>query len=399
MSATRMHIARVIALLSLSGVIMHSGNAETLSQFAERMEQAGPYSAHAEYSVLLPSAPDDIVYSIDLFSVPNHADDPLKTDSYLIEWSLPTPSGESSGFNAYDHGNHYRYRDTRLQEYHYEWDSIPFNLGGGVHRAAQFADLLPDAMAKKLKEMAADTAAYKIVFIPDKKVGDNLYVTIEGSQILNGLTVKEISMTFDAATTRPIKIEYENNPGAISEQTVSVAFSESNEEMPSTFDEPMLLKRHGDIFERFRQSNFKIENLAGEQMPQFSLPTLTGERFTYHRGDKFKSPTIIAVIDPQTGTAAETVATLRDAVASLPMGVDLIFAFVSNDIDGIEAVAGNPSVGETMLTSAKSLARDCGITSFPTMIFVGRDGVISDTQLGFNKALKEIVIQKAINLK
>ena len=130
-------------------------------------------------------------------------------------------------------------------------------------------------------------------------------------------------------------------------------------------------------------------------MPQFSMPTPTGERYTYHRGDGFPRPVVIAVIDPEVASAPATVSAIRNAVNSMPSATDIIWAVKSRHIDTIESLLGyGLKEGETILAGANSIIRDCGITAFPAMIFVGRDGIIKSVHIGANKNLEEIVMQK-----
>lgn len=384
---------RLLTILA-SSLTALTAVAITPADIASRLDSLGSYSAHVTYSVLLPSAPDDIVYDIDLNCAPSQA----ATDSlcnYLIDWTLPTPGGESTGFTAYFDGNLYRYRDQRLQEYHYEWDSIPFQAGGGVHRMAQFVDLLPQSIASAMRLYGSQPDEYRLTCKQGVKVDGRDCTVVEGTREVNGMTATEYRYVFDSATMAPLKIELGNNPGAISEQTVTATYGSPRATAPASWGEEMLVERYPEQFERFRQSNFRAENLPGTPLPSFSLPTVTGERHSYQRGDRLAFPTVIAIIDESTVNAAETVKALRRAVASLPKRVDLILAFTGNHIDDIEEVTGHAQLGETLLMSARPLARDCGATSFPTIIFTGRDGIVTHSHLGFNNSLDEIVIQSA----
>jgi hypothetical protein len=86
---------------------------------------------------------------------------------------------------------------------------------------------------------------------------------------------------------------------------------------------------------------------------------------------------------------------VRSAAARLPFALDVIWAFVDNNIDAIDSIVPSILPGEALLMTARSLARDCGVSAFPTLIFVGRDGIVSDTQLGFNSSLTQLIIEKA----
>ena len=88
-----------------------------LTALADALAATGPYSGQCSYEVLLASLSEPVTYEVKLQSTPAPADT-LSPCDYLIEWSLPTPSGEVSGFSAYFDGSHFRFRDKRLQEYH-----------------------------------------------------------------------------------------------------------------------------------------------------------------------------------------------------------------------------------------------------------------------------------------
>ena len=78
------------------------------------------------------------------------------------------------------------------------------------------------------------------------------------------------------------------------------------------------------------------------------------------------------------------------------MQTDIIFAFVSNDIDAIEALTGAAREGEHILMSARRLARDCGVTATPVIIICDRDAVVKEIINGYNNALTDVVIQKTV---
>lgn len=382
----------------VGGAVISASADSGLDNLIDRLDHLSPYFGEAEYSVTLPSAADDIVYTISLQS---HAapSDTLNSCNYLIEWSLPTPSGLSEGFSAYFDGNHYRYHDGRIQEYHYGWDSIPFITGrGGVQRNAQFVELLPQNIALQLRNIA-DSGIFTYKFSRDTIFNGRKSDVLTATETRDGYTARELLFVFDSDTAEPLKLEFENNPGAISEQTVSVIFIKPSSPDIVMYSEEALIARYPEQFGRFRQCNFRVENLPGTAMPAFSLPTPTGERYTRHKGDTFKAHTLIAVIDPAVSTAAQTVSDIRSAMAKLPFNADMIYAFVSNDINLIDTIIPSIMPGETIVMNARSLARDCGITAYPTIIFVGRDGIIGDIQLGFNNNLSEVVIQKMTLLK
>ncbi|MDE5941288.1 MAG: hypothetical protein K2H14_04175 [Muribaculaceae bacterium] len=360
---------------------------------ADALEQLTPFTADVRFEVAMPMATDDVVYNLRLSSVSEPADT-LAYMRYLINWQLPREETVAEGFLAYFDGHHYRYRDNRLQEYHFLWDSVPFLTGrGGVQRNGQFVDLLPRSIASELRAMLTDST-FAVTFIPDTTVNGQHVALVTATQNAGGFTGRNYRLAVDPATGLPLSVSNEYNPGQVSEQGVEVTYSYGNEESPlPPSSESELIAIYPEAFEKFRESNYRIENLRGLDLPPFSLPTLTSERYTRHKGDPFKAPVILAIIDPEVESAAATVAALRKSVAALPCQTDLIMAFMGSDIDRIESVAGTAAMGETMLISAKSLARDCGTSVYPTILVVGRDGKVENVILGFNNSLTDDVIQ------
>lgn len=363
-------------------------------ELCQRLAADGAYAASASYGVLLPSADDEIVYDINLQSaVPGDTIAPCR---YLISWEVATPSGKSDGFSSYTDGDHFRYSDERLQEYHFDNDPAPFmSPRGGVQDNARFANLLPPYLAEEIARVTTDSA-FTYTFNPDAVYGGNPVVRIDASETVKGYTARELSYIFDAVSGMPLRITIESNPGAVSEQSVTIDYSAPDFIPVDDFSENSLIALYPEVFEKFRSGNFKLENLPGTMMPQFSLPTLGGDRVTHHRGEAFTSPTVIAVIDPEVATAAATVDDIRRGVNALPAAVDIIWAVKSRHHDTVRQLIGNsPREGEKTLLGASSIIRDCGITAFPAMIFVGTDGTIKSVHIGANKNLSEIVMQKA----
>lgn len=360
-----------------------------------KLEGITPFSATARYAVTLPQAEDDVVYTVRLLSEATPADT-LCEARYLIDWELPRPETLSKGFSAYVDGSHYRFNDNKLQEYHFEWDSIPFQVGkGGVQRNPQFAGLLPQLMARELRGMLADST-FTLRFVPDTVVSGRHVATLIGVQKVRGYEGRYFSALFDPDTARPLKISNEFNPGQISEQSVTVEYTYPEEgdgfiTVPDGEEE--LIALYPEVFEKFRRSNYRVENLRGAKLPRFSLPTLTSERYTFDASRGFRAPAVVALLDPSVATVEETVARLRKALATGTADADLIMVFTSGNPDTIEEITGPSRRGEYVLLSGRSLARDSGVTVFPTVLVCGRDGTVTEVILGFNRNLAENVIQ------
>lgn len=365
----------------------------TVEQLARQLENIDSFSASVRYEVALPMATDDVVYDIGLASVCDKSDS-ICGEDYLVRWRLPRAESVAEGFLAYFDGHHYRYRDNRLQEYHFEWDSIPFQTaGGGVQRNGQFVDLLPSSIARELRAMGRDTT-FAMTYSADTVFDGNRVAMVCATQTINGYTARNYNLVADHASGRPLRVWNEYNPGQISEQSVEAVYEyDAPSHDAAGLSEEVLMAMYPEVFEKFRESNYRIENLRGLPMPGFSLPTVTGERYTRHRGEAFRAPSVIAIIDPGVETSAATVKALRGCIDALPMQVDLILAFTGNNIDTIESVAGAARMGESLLMSAKSLARDCGTSVFPTILLVDVAGNVENVVLGFNNNLAQDVIQ------
>ncbi|MDE5811199.1 MAG: hypothetical protein K2H61_02695, partial [Muribaculaceae bacterium] len=362
----------------------------SLTDIAARVDSLTPYSASVDYIVTLPAAADDITYSINIFSLDTAADDPLGTPGYLIEWQLNADSDSGNrnnreinrGFTAYDRGNLYRYANGRLNEYHLPADSTVFTAGGGLHRMVQFAELLPTSIAAQLRQFATDPERYQ-----SEISSSGQRINVKVSEIVKGLTARNIAIAFDAADFQPQSMLIENNPGTIAEQTVSARYNRAATALPAALTEQALAERYPEEFGRRRAATLTVDQLKGEPLPAFSAPTVWGGRYSYERGQALAAPTIIAVLgDCDPDSAAEIVNTLRSvngAVNGTVNGaggaINLIFTLRSNDIDTAEEIVGEARAGEETLISARSMIRDLGIRQFPTLIFVGRDGRVVNT--------------------
>lgn len=378
----------------LAVIIPRSAGAGEIDRVINALANCRDYHAEATVSVQLPQG-DDVNYRINLWSTVSPADT-LAPCSYLIEWELPDRDNLNTGFTSYADGHMFRHSGTRLQEYHFDWDSIPFLTGGahaGVQRQAQFTNLLPQFIAGQLAEITSDNG-WEFTFTPDTMNMGRKAAVIQASLTVNGVVGRKATYIFDPVTFMPRSIETENNPATISEQVLVTRYTDTGSEPFPGIAEADLAERYRDVFDNYRESNFSVETLRGKPLPSFSLPTTTGERYTYQKGDPLRAATVIAMLDLSTASNAETVKALRNAAAMLPQATDLIFAFADTDINGAETATGQILEGEHLLTSARGMARSCGVTSFPTLIIAGRDGIIRDTIIGFNKNLSTVVIEK-----
>lgn len=387
----------ILAALTISSSL--SLRAEGAAGLAGHLLSLPSYNADATFEVYLPQASDPVSYRINLQSASPAQVDTLSPCNYLITWRADDTAHPSEGFSAYYDGNHYRYRNNRLQEYHAVSDPSPFMPGGsaktGVQSKAQFADLLPGYLGCKIKEMLSDSS-YIMVYHPDTLVSGKHTVVIDGVKRGNGFDVAEYTYIFDKDTLQPLRIEKINSPGSISEQAITVTYR-SAEEPTAEISEETLMAMWPEVFEKLRENTFRTESLIGRELPSIKAKRLTdGVRYVHNSGEPFESTSLIVFVDPSVATAEETVSGLREAAAGAPANIDILWAFSGNSAEEISAVTGNTTSGETVLTSAGSLFRDCGITMYPTTIITGKDGKVKDVVCGYNKNMPTDVIQKAL---
>lgn len=372
-----------------------SGNI-SLNDLASFLSEMQEYVSSATFEVLLPTSEFPVVYNIRMASSANE-ENTLAAADYLLEWTLTKDGNSSEGFSANIPGHHYRYRDHRLQEYHFNPDSIVFAPGGdlsqGVQNQAQFCDLLPQYVGQTFASMQNDST-YKYIIHSDTIISGQRLIAVEGVRSFRGVEALEFLYLFDRDYL-PMKSEFVSNPGQIGEQLITVSYDYSDD-MPLSVaqSEDELIERYPEVFEKYRESSFRLDNLAGRRLPAFTAPTTTGERYALAKDGHFAVPTVVAILNSEVGSASETVKALRSAIDSLPMQADLIFAFVNNNADAIESSVGEIRPGEHLLMSARGLARDCGVTDTPVIIICDRSAMVKDLMIGFNNDITDFVIQK-----
>lgn len=368
--------------------IFSSASAISLQDIIDSLRQERPLSANVSYEVLLPTASDPVAYSIN-FQTSNKPDS-LSPCDYLITWVLPRNERESTGFCSYYNGDHFRYRDTRLQEYHYSDDPLPFTSdGGGVQKNAQFADILPAFIAEKLDAMQNDST-YISVF--DEKFG-----TLKGVRRINGYDALEYTYTFSPENGLPIQLDFVYNPASISEQSVTVYYlwDTPNSDYVAPTEE-YLITRFSDVFDKFRISNFRVESLRGSVMPSFSYDNHLRERKSHTRGEAdLGSPVLLVFLDSRVGSTETTIGTVRTALSSLPAPVMSIYAYAGNDVPEYFELAGN----EFMAANPQSIIRKSGVTAFPTFLLIDSQGTVRDVLVGTEQDLSTTLTQSLMLLQ
>ncbi len=398
---------RVIHTLFVLSIISNplGLTAQGVELFCDQLIATPAYHADATFEVLLPSHEDPVTYQLNLQSTA--VNDSLAACDYLIRWTTESPGGALSGFSAYFDGNHYRYRNNRLQEYHIDANAVVFAPKGcpdptyaaGVQNQAQFVDLLPQYLGHKLRRILVDTC-YHYAFHPDTLVHGRHTIVIDGIKRTRGYDSQYFTYVFDKDTCLPLYTDIVTGPGSISEQIITVHYKLDSSLGRLEYSEEALIDQWPDVFERYRESTFGIESLVGNPLPDFSCQILgSTSRMSHKRGDKMNNPAIIVAVNPEVASTGQTIQAVREGRDMLPSYIDVIYAFNTNRTDEIQDIVGNMAAGETVLSSASSLIRNCGISLFPAIIFVNSEGNVQDVSLGFNNELSSIVIEKAMMLK
>ena len=365
-----------------------SGWALTPKEIREKLTSTPYHEGSVTYEVWLPSAADPVKYSIHLTEV--LPGDTLSPSDYLIKWELPRGDKMSTGFSSYHGGDHFRYRDTRLQEYHHAESEAPFtSAGGGVQRTAQFTDLLPAYLAEKLTEIQKDSA-YQYTF-------DEKSCTLSGTRRINGYDALEFTYAFDKKTGMPIQTDFVYNPASISEQTVTAKYEWENtdgKEAP-VIDENYLISVFPDEFGKFRTSNFRAENMRGAPIPSFSYDDAQGRRTTHTRGEAdMAHPAIIVFADGSAAAFPTVLNNVRAALASLPMSANVLYAFAGNKSpEGFVATDG-----ESIVNGAQGLLTKCGVAVYPTFMLVNTDGTVEQVIIGVSDNLDTTLSQSMMLL-
>lgn len=395
-------------LLSLIAAASAAAAPTTPEQIIDRID-TGAYRAEADFCVTMPQLPDDVIYSLTISQTPE-ATDTLCPAAYLIDWAITQrpgmtePSAADKGFTAYFDGNHYSLVAERLRERHADTDIDAFTRPkhGGVAVSSQFADLVPALMADHLRELAADPR-YSFRAIADTIVGGEHYAALRYTMLVDGSVAAEGQYYFyHGERLAPCRIILENNPGSISEQTVTTNYRKPIEagETPAPVSEDALIALYPDEFERFRTSSYRLETLPGRHLPAIAARTPAGERYTRTASQALDAPTVIVLLQANSEFSPKVIEAVRSAAANLPWRVDILWTFTDTNPDLVEAAVTPDSDEETVLMSASAVARDCGALSMlPAIVFAGRDGIVTDYTAGYNNSLSSDVLKKMMGLQ
>ncbi len=358
----------------------------SLDDIAAALENMAGYAATVNYAVTLPQADDDIVYTVTL-------QQPADPDSYLIDWTVDSPSGPVHGFTAWFEGHFYDFRNRRLREHHADWDAAAPQGAREPQNSAQFSSLLPSRMATQLRALAGPGFSYRLT----PAAGNVL--RLDAVRLSAGEPDAELSWTFDAATLRPREFAADYNPGAISAQQVMAVFTDTVPSM-GRLDEAALRLRYPDVFARCRESQFAIEQMRGASLPAFSLPLADGSgRLERQATQGFERPTLLVLFDPASTLAPRLAGEVREAVDRMPADVDVIWASTGKDRDAMAELLGPARRGETAVCAAAGLAADCGAATLPVTLACAPDGRIGSLIIGLNNQFATDVICMLTTMK
>lgn len=362
-------------LLSLVLIPAMSGAIEP-QKIVDSLAADTVYSARVYYSVTLPQSSDEIRYTVDLQSV--------GAGDWLIEWHQI--DHDQTGWTAQTGGDYYSFRGRRLQEIHAGWDKQQLPR-------AQFSELLPEHIAEQVREII--TSAKRYDFTLNESANQ---LTLRALRKAGDITDAEITWIFDPQTLRPIKYSAEYNPGQISEHQVFATYQPSEQSVKSISEEK-LKERYPEAFANYRQSNFAIEQMRGEPLPAFSIQLASGEgRLTRERGENFREPTLIVLMESESALAGELVEAVRQAIDESPRGAEIIWGCMERNPRSASELLGQLRPGETALIGAKRLAADCGAAALPVILICRPDGTVNDIAIGLNKDTRTDVIQMIMKL-
>lgn len=387
-------------LMALTAAVGAAAAGPSLGDLGRQLMSLPCYSDSCTYEVYLPSLSDPVHYNLWLQSMAAPADT-LSPADYEICWELTTASTPSAGFSAYFSGNHFRFRDTRLQEYHIESDLTSMAPGGdasrGVQYQVQFADILPQFIGREFMAMAGDSA-YTYTVRDGVISGGRQCIQVEGVERRSGYDAAEFTYLFDAATLMPVSVELENNPGQLGEQSVSVRYSAHAATAGCRIDMATLMERHNDAFELYRTDGYTLETLPGKNLPRIAGPTLGGGRYVHDEGEPFGAPAIVVFADSHVGTTPDLVREVEQAAMLLPVVAKVIFVFVDKRADDVEPLfTGSLLDAPTVMLNGGAAVRDCGVGAVtPAIIFASPTGKVTDFVRGFNQDLRQIVIEKTV---
>ena len=335
----------------------------------------GSVAADAEYKVWMPGASDPVVFQLNIVQAKEDADS-LSDVSFVIESrsSLDNTAGEKR-FTAYVNGTLTTFASDRMTVLKGE------ELNRKKFDNILFINTLPAFIGNYIESMANDTSNFKYSVIKE-----NDAETVKGSQYMKGFLMRTFEYRFDK-NGLPVSFEIVNNPDEPTEQIVSVKYSNVNVDVVGGIDDKYLKTRYPDDFARFHPDSLRPESFVDRPMPSFAFPEVDKKRISHVRGQSFRRPTIIVVLEPD-----ESVPDIMRSMINAEKDFDLIFAFTGRDIRLIEELSGESDISsKTVVYNGDALARDMGAKQLPLFVACSADGTVEKVATGFNKAIEKFV--------
>lgn len=191
----------IIAIGVFEGVAQ-ARHISSVAELQDKLCDFKEYAASADYRILMPSADNEIVYNVNLYSV--SAQDTISVCDYQISWAL-----ENS--------------DVTSQNVFSSSDKEPSGCAKNQLLETYFRSLLPSYIATEIEKFATDST-YKHIFINEINYFGDRVVRIDATKIVNSYNAEEVSYTFNAITGAPLHIEIKRNPGTAAELLISVDY-------------------------------------------------------------------------------------------------------------------------------------------------------------------------------
>ena len=321
------------------------------------------YTSRVEYEIMMPNADDPVRYDITLVQQ-SAAGDSLSPCKYLIVSKPININNSEDSFSAYFDGNFFRYRANRLDEWHYADEPEWFDTGTQCNE--MFTSLLPAFIARNLSSMT-DDASFDYNIEQDGDIS-----VIRGEENRNGYLCQSFVYRFND-TGQPVSLETVNAPDTPTEQTMTARYTYPDNNQFEPLSEDLLSRMFPEAFDKFRKEKFNTKNLIGKPFPTFSSQTLSRERLSHTRGERFGISTLFVILRKDD---SRTIEEIRETVKTAGKKVNLVYVFSENDFECVSQTVGSLTAGEEAIMNAKSLIRDCGIREYPTVILCDSDGII-----------------------
>lgn len=393
-------ILRQIVIIT-AALFPATGIGQTIDEIINFLQTREDFAAQVKYTATLPKSDDDVSYEVTLQSLSATTDSLLSFD-YLTRWTSSPESnpGVDTNFAAYFSGNHYRYQNGRLKEFHHRLDPIPFMVNPGIQSSSPFIELYPHMLGAEIRKMLSDS--HYTLSLTDGPITDGkASLKILASMEVNGEVGRRTTFIFDKSTLLPLEIFSETCSGYSEGQTSEAIYTYPDSLKPFKITEETLISSYPEIFSNLREENMNVDNMKGKTLPTFSLPSATGERYTHYADQNFATPVMLLFFDPADKDSRQWIADFRqnDFASDTDSPLTILYISTSSNIDAAEEVVPSLRPQEYLLINGHSFERKCGIKALPLIIFADREGVVKKIVSGVNLNIQNIVNNSTTTLK